>query len=312
MLSKAQIDVCGKKVTILGSGGASATAYAVCSDLGAEVITVVSRTGSVNYDNVYDKAQDTEIIINCTPVGMYPDNEVSPVELCHLKKLITVADMIYNPAKTKLLIDAEKLGIKHVSGLSMLASQAKRSCELFLSQSISDSNIDRIVHEIEAETKNIVLIGMPSCGKTTIARILAQRLNRPMLDTDQMIEVAEQMSIPDIIKIQGEDYFRALERRAAIEAGKLSGYVLATGGGIVKTPENYVSLRQNSTVVFINRDTSLLSREGRPLSQNADLEKMLEERLPLYRSFCDLEVSNDSSPEECANAIIKAFGGDLK
>lgn len=310
MLNQGNIDVCDKNVVILGMGGASATAQAVCSDLGAKKITLISRAGEVNYENVYDKAQDAEIIINCTPVGMYPDNEIAPVELAHFTKLIAVADMIYNPAKTKLLLDAESLGIKHVNGLSMLAAQAKRSCEMFLSRSISDTVIDRITREIEAETKNIVLIGMPSCGKTTVAKLLAEKLKRPMLDTDQMIENAEQSSIPDILTSLGEDYFRALERRAAIEAGKLSGYVLATGGGIVKTPENYVSLRQNSTVVFINRDTSLLSREGRPLSQNADLEKMLEERLPLYRHFCDLEVLNNTTPEQCANDIIKALGGD--
>ncbi|MBQ4091112.1 MAG: AAA family ATPase [Clostridia bacterium] len=309
MLCAGNISVRGKKVAILGTGGASATAYAVCSDMGAEKITFVSRKGEINYENVYEKAADCEIIINCTPVGMYPNNEKSPIQLSRFTGVEAVADMIYNPAKTKLLLDAEALGINGVNGLSMLVAQAKRACELFLNVKIDDCEIGKITREIQAETKNIVLIGMPGCGKTTIAKILADRLGRKLIDTDQMIVDAAGTSIPEIFAAHGESYFRELEHRAAKEAGKMSGCVIATGGGIVTHPENYNSLCQNANVVFIRRDLSLLSREGRPLSIGADLEAMYKERLPMYRRFCDLEVSNDTAPGQCSDEIIKAIGG---
>ena len=306
MLKKGNIDVCGKKVAILGTGGASVTAHAVCSDLGAKEIIFVSRTGEINYENVYDAAADTQIVINCTPVGMYPNNGISPINLSRLPSVRDVADMIYNPAKTRLLLDAERLGLNCINGLCMLVAQAKRACELFLDTKIDDSEIDKITRAIALETRNIVLVGMPGCGKSTVAGALSERLSRELIDTDELIAQYDGRSIPQIFAEDGEDFFRALEHRAATEAGKQSGKIIATGGGIVTRGENLDVLRQNSIIVFIERDVASLSRDGRPLSAGADLEKMYERRLPMYKQFCDVQVSNDSCVDDCVNAIIKA------
>lgn len=309
MLKKGKIDVSGKNVVILGTGGASVTAHAVCSDLGASKIIFVSRTGAVNYENVYDVARDAEIIINCTPVGMYPNNGTAPVELSRFPLVGAVADMIYNPSKTRLLLDAEALGICYINGLSMLVAQAKRASELFLDTAIDDAEIDRITRAVEAQTRNVVLVGMPGCGKTTIAKMLAERTGRELVDTDDLIVKYDGRTIPKIFSENGEDYFRALEHRAATEAGKQSRKIIATGGGIVTRQENFGALRQNSTVIFIRRDIKSLSRDGRPLSIGADLDAMYAHRLPLYRNFCDAEVSNDSTAEECVEQIISIIGG---
>lgn len=312
LLSKGNIDVRGKKVAILGTGGASVTACAVCSDLGAREIIFVSRTGEINYQNVYERASDCEIVINCTPVGMYPNNGTAPVDLAKLPRVRDVADMIYNPSKTRLLLDADALGINSINGLSMLVAQAKRACELFTDCKINDAEIDRITAAIESETKNIVLVGMPGCGKTTLAKILAERTCRELIDTDELIVKYDGRPIPDIFARDGEEYFRALEHRAATEAGKLSGKIIATGGGIVTRKENFGALRQNSTVVFIERDINALSRDGRPLSQGADLFEMYQKRLPMYRAFCDATVSNNTTAEQCAQQIINLTGVNAK
>ena len=312
MIRKSGIELCGKKVLILGTGGASLTAMTVSSDMGAKNITFVSRTGEVNYDNVYSLCGDAEVIINCTPVGMYPKNLVSPIDLSRFEKLCGVADMIYNPAKTKLLLDAERLGVKRTNGLSMLVAQAKKACELFLGESIDDSEIDRIVSLIENETMNIILVGMPGCGKSTLANIIAERTGRRLLDTDAMVVEDEGRSIPDIFAADGEDYFRSCEHRAAQNAGKTSSCVIATGGGIVTREENLDALCQNGKIFFIERDISLLSRDGRPLSIGGDLNAMYEKRLPMYKKFANYTLKNSTSADQCADEIINIFYGGGK
>ena len=307
MIRKSGIEIKGKKVLILGTGGASLTARTVSADMGAESITYVSRSGEVNYENVYEKCADAEVVINCTPVGMYPKNLVSPVSLERLPRVEGVADMIYNPAKTKLLLDAERLNIKHINGLSMLVAQAKKACELFLGESIDDTEIDRITSLIENETMNIILVGMPGCGKSTISSLIAEATGRGLVDTDALIVEAEGRSIPVIFANDGEDFFRLCEHKAAEEAGKLSGKVIATGGSIVTRDENLDALRQNGKVFFIGRDLSLLSRDGRPLSQGADLSEMYKKRLPMYLKFSDFTVDNNGSVSDCANEIISIF-----
>lgn len=307
MIRKSGIEIKGKKVLILGTGGASLTARTVSADMGAESITYVSRSGEVNYENVYEKCADAEVVINCTPVGMYPKNLVSPVSLERLPRVEGVADMIYNPAKTKLLLDAERLNIKHINGLSMLVAQAKKACELFLGESIDDTEIDRITSLIENETMNIILVGMPGCGKSTISSLIAEATGRGLVDTDALIVEAEGRSIPVIFANDGEDFFRLCEHKAAEEAGKLSGKVIATGGGIVTRDENLDALRQNGKIFFIERDLSLLSRDGRPLSQGADLSEMYKKRLPMYLKFSDFTVDNNGSVSDCANEIISIF-----
>ena len=307
MLQKSGIEICGKNVLILGTGGASLTAGTVSSDMGAKTVRFVSRSGEINYENVYERCADTEVIINCTPVGMYPKNLISPIKLEPFSRLEGVADMIYNPAKTKLLLDAERLGIKRINGLSMLVAQAKKACELFLDVKIDDSEIDRIVSLIEEETMNIILVGMPGCGKSTVASLISEMTGRELIDTDALIIENEKRSIPDIFATDGEDFFRQCEHRAATDAGKLSGKVIATGGGIVTRDENLDALRQNGKIFFIERDISLLSRDGRPLSIGSDLSKMYEKRLPLYKKFADENVNNSLSPEDCAREIIDLF-----
>ncbi len=305
MINKSGIEIKDKRVLILGTGGTSLTAKTVSADMGAESITFVSRTGEINYDNVYEKCADSEVIINCTPVGMYPKNLVSPIDLSKFTKCRGVADMIYNPAKTALLLEAERLAIPCTNGLSMLVAQAKRACELFLDSEISDGEIDRIESEMAREMSNIILVGMPGCGKSTVASVLCRKTGREMTDTDCMIVEGERLSIPQIFERYGEEYFRACESRAAEDAGRLSQRIIATGGGIVTRPENYRSLAQNGKIIFIHRDIDLLDRSGRPLSQKNDLYEMYKKRLPMYRAFCDIEVENNTSPEECAERILQ-------
>ncbi len=306
-LEVSKIFVKDKKVLILGTGGASLTAKTVCEDMGAEKITFVSRNGETNYENVYEKCGDTEIIVNCTPVGMYPENGVSPIHLERFEHCEGVIDMIYNPAKTALLLEAERLGIRNVNGLPMLVSQAKRACELFLGETVDDGEIERITSIIASGARNIVLVGMPGCGKTTVGKVLSEITGRKILDTDEMIAQKHGRSPSEIIKSEGEERFREIESEAVAEAGKFSGIIISTGGGAVTRAENKDQLRQNGKIVFINRIVTSLSTFDRPLS--VDLEVLYEKRLPLYRDFCDLEVTNDSSPEDCAAAILKKLKG---
>ena len=307
LIKKSGIPIEGKHVLILGTGGASLTARAVCADMGAQKITFVSRSGEVNYENASDRCADTEVIINCTPVGMYPKNLACTIDLKKFPRLCGAADMIYNPAKTRLLLDAERLGIQCINGLSMLVAQAKRACEIFLGTEIDDGEIDRICSIIEKNTGNIVLVGMPGCGKSTIADLISKATGRELVDTDALIVEREGCPIPEIFAAHGEDYFRACESRAAADAGKMSGCVIATGGGIATREENLDSLRQNGKIFFIRRDTSLLSRDGRPLSASANLDEMYAKRLPKYLEFADFTVDNVNTPEDCAGAIISIY-----
>lgn len=302
-VEKSGITIKSKKVLILGTGGASLTARTVSEDMGAESITFVSRSGEVNYDNVYEKCGDTEVIINCTPVGMYPKNGASPIILENFKACEGVIDMIYNPARTKLLLDAERLGIRHINGLPMLVAQAKRACELFLGEDVDDGEIERITALIAAQTGNIILIGMPGCGKTTVGKILSEMMGREVIDTDEMIKVSQDRSPSEIINSDGIEKFREIEHIEIENAGKTSEKIISTGGGVVTREENYESLHQNGRIVFIHRSLDKLATDDRPLSKN--LEEMYEIRLPMYRRFCDIEVTNDSSPENCAKEILE-------
>ena len=306
MIEKSQIAISGKKVLVLGSGGASKTAQTVCKDMGASQVIVISRSGKDNYDNLY-KHYDADVIVNTTPVGMYPRNGEVPLALSDFPSLSGVLDMIYNPSKTKLLLDAEKLGIPHINGLCMLVAQAKRACEIFLGISIQNSEIDKITDAIAAEMGNIILVGMPGCGKTSVGTLLAESLNREFVDTDALIEKKAGMSIPEIFAKFGESYFRALEHSCVCDAGKLSGKVIATGGGVVTRSENYEPLCQNGKIFYINRLISELPTDGRPISQSTNLNELYNKRLPLYRSFCDAEIDNNRPIEETVGEITKLY-----
>lgn len=287
LVEKSGIAVKGEKVLILGSGGASNTAVAVMRDMGAREVVVISRSGEHHYGNL-DRHADAAVIVNTTPVGMYPNNGNAPLSLSLFPHCKGVIDVIYNPAKTALLLDAEARGISFANGLSMLVAQAKRAVELFTGEGIPDAEIDVITEAVAREARNIVLVGMPGCGKSTVARHLARITGRPAVDTDEVTEALLGRPIPDVIRDEGEDFFRRAETEAARSVGKRSGHVIATGGGIVTRRENYASLRENSVIVWLRRDVSCLATCNRPLSKDKDaLLKMYETREPMYREIAD-------------------------
>ena len=298
------IEVKGKKALVLGTGGASVTAQAVLKNLGASEVVVISRRGEDNYENIAKHA-DAEIIANTTPVGMYPNNGKAAVDLTQFPKLSGVLDVVYNPARTALLLQAEKLCIPCAGGLYMLVSQAKRSCELFTGKSIPDSEIDRIERVQSHQMQNIVIIGMPGSGKTAVSTMLAERLGRKILDTDMIVSEKAGMTIPEIFAAQGEAGFRKLETEATAEVGKLSGNIISTGGGVVTVADNYELLHQNGVIVWIERDTNKLARDGRPISLSSDLNELYAARLPLYERFADIKADNNGDINDTVNAIME-------
>ncbi len=303
MVKSANISFCDKNVVILGSGGTSKTAFLAARKMGAKSITVVSRSGEVNYNNIYER-KDTEIIVNTTPVGMYPKNGVSPVDISQFPKLTGVVDVIYNPEKTSLLFDAEKLGIPHVGGLYMLAAQGFRASTLFLGKELPESLIRDAVKRVGEESGNIILIGMPGSGKSSVGKILAEKMHREFVDTDEVIR--ERYGAPsDIIKTRGENEFRRIETEIISEVCREKSLVIATGGGVVEREENFRPIRQNGRVYLISRDLSLLDKTGRPLS--TDVEALFERRREKYESFSDVKIENDTTPEIAAEKIISDF-----
>ena len=304
MVSVSGLDPNGKKVLVLGSGGASATAVAVMEDLGANVI-VVSRNGENNYDNLHLHS-DAAIIVNTTPVGMYPNTGVSPLDLSLFNSIEGVLDVVYNPANTQLMLDAQKRGIQTMNGLWMLVAQAKEASEWFQNTAISDEKIAQIHRILKAQVENIVLIGMPGCGKTTIGKALAEKLNRTFVDADAAIEESAGMTIPEIFAKEGEDGFRIRETKVLSALGKQSGLVIATGGGCVTREENYPLLHQNATILWLKRDISQLPTHGRPLSQKGKLEEMYRIRKPMYRHFADITIENESV-EQSVQRIMEAI-----
>ncbi len=306
MLKKGNIDVKGKKVLILGDGGASATVQCVVKDLEANEIVVVSRHTDTNYDNIH-LHYDSDVIINTTPVGMYPKNLASLVTLDNFTNLSGVADLIYNPKRTKLILDAEKRGINSISGLYMLSAQAKKAAEHFFGKEYDENIIDYITEKLSFDMTNIVLVGMPGCGKSTIGRLLAGHHGRKFVDMDALIIEKAGKSIPEIFNENGEAGFRKIEAEVAEEVGKEKGLVIATGGGVIVTPENHDALRQNGTVIFINRDINVLPTEGRPLSMKKNISEMFEKRLPLYREICHYEIDGNGSIHEVEERIEALF-----
>ncbi len=304
MVERGGISFENKNVVILGSGGTSKTAFLASKKMNARKITVVSRSGEVNYDNVC-LLSDTEIIVNTTPVGMYPKNGEAPVDLGSFPDLCGVVEVIYNPAKTQLVFRAQELGIPWVSGLSMLAAQAWRAAEIFTGESLSPELIDAAVKSVEREVMNIVLIGMPGSGKSSIGRILAEKTGRELCDTDELIR-ARFGSPSDIISTKGENEFRKLETEILREVGRERGLIISTGGGVVVRNENLPLLSQNGRLFLIERDTEALATDGRPLS--VDVRKLYAERRDAYFRFADVKIDNNGTPEQAAQQIIKELG----
>ena len=305
MVRSSGLDVAGKKVLVLGSGGASNTAVAVLEELNARVI-VISRTVKNSYDNLH-LHEDAAVLVNTTPVGMYPNTGVSPVSLDIFPNLEGVLDVVYNPARTQILLDAEKKGIVAINGLLMLVAQAKEAAEWFAGSPIDDEKIPAIHSMLRRQMENIVLIGMPGCGKSTIGKKLAQELGKEFLDADQVLEAHFGRPITEIIPQDGEAAFRAMETEVLAMLGKRSGLVIATGGGCVTQARNYPLLHQNGTIFWLKRDLSKLPTHGRPLSQQNKLEDLYQVRKPLYQSFADVTIDNDGNTSQTIQQILEAL-----
>ncbi len=296
----------GKKTLVLGSGGASLTVQYVAKKLGAAEVIVVSRNGENNYDNL-NRHSDAAVVVNTTPVGMYPEAGKTPVDLRVFTKCEGAIELIFNPARTAFLIKADELGIPRINGLSMLVAQAKAAEELFFDIGIDDSENLRIYEKLRCETENIVLIGMPGCGKSTIGAALAKLTGRELIDTDAEIEKSTGCTISNIFAKNGEDVFRTLELETIAKLGLMTGKIISVGGGAVKDERNYMPLRQNGRIYYLEQDLALLSREGRPLSRGADLSEMYSKRLPAYHRFRDVCVENRLTPEDTAAVIWREF-----
>ena len=258
---------------------------------------------------LYTSHADAQIIVNATPVGMYPNNGVSPVDLDQFPQCEGVFDLIYNPAKTQLLLQAQRRGLIWGNGLGMLVAQAKAASERFQGKKLPDELVTDITAKLERETKNILLIGMPGCGKTTVGKALAQKLGRPLADVDEAIVAQAGCSIPEIFAKEGEEGFRAREHRALVQIAKESGQVISAGGGIVTRPENRDPMEENSVVVWLRRDLHKLPTDGRPVSQSVPREELYRRRAPLYEAAAQVTVDNNGTVEDTVDEIIRRVMG---
>ena len=329
MLRRAKISLTGSKTLILGSGGASLTAQAAAKREGAREVVVVSRAGPDNYENL-DHHAGADVLINTTPVGMWPNLEGQPVDLERFPRAEAVVDIIYNPNRTNLILQAEGIDkrdrllageglrpeerefhgghpIRCTGGLPMLVHQAKRAEELFFGQPIPDYQTELILARLWQDRTNIVLVGMPGCGKTTVGRELAKLTGKPLVDLDEEIVRRAGKPIPDIFREEGENAFRDLESRVLAETCAKDGQVIATGGGAVLRAENRAAMRRTGRVYFLRRALEELPTDGRPLSQKGGLEEMYLVRKPLYSAAADVAVANSAAPEETAELIWRDF-----
>jgi shikimate dehydrogenase len=308
LLKKTGVNPAGGKIIILGSGGSSLAAQAVLRDMNAGEIAVISRSGADNYDNI-GKHSDAVMIVNTTPVGMYPNNGETPLkDLSIFKKCGAVIDLIYNPARTELLMQAEDRDILCADGLIMLAAQAKSSAEQFARSAVPDGKIEAVCSKIAGLTRNIILIGMPGCGKSSVGAALAQKMNREFADSDEYIIKAAGKSIPAVFAEDGEEAFRRLESAALRNLCKRSGLIIATGGGVVTRAENRHIIRQNGTVFFLDRALGELQISGRPLSEKQGVAALAAVRLPLYSRWSDYTVAV-CGVEQTAEAITGLWHG---
>ena len=293
----------GEKALVLGDGGASATVQAVLRDLGAQVV-VLSRHGAEDYTSL-PLHSDAVLVVNATPVGMYPNNGQRLIDLDALPGCRCVLDLVYNPLRTRLILDAEERGIRCEGGLSMLVCQGARACERFTGEIVPESRWEQILCKLEREAENLILIGMPGCGKSTVGQLLAQKLNRPFFDADEELVKRFGCDIPTFFAREGEAAFREKESEMLAELGKRSGCVIATGGGCVTRAENYALLHQNGVIVWLRRDLAALPTEGRPISQSTGLTELYTRRRGLYERFADHVVENDSDPAATAEKIVE-------
>ena len=307
LIKRTGVEIKNKKVLILGTGGTSKTAYAVSKDMGAGEIYKVSRhegAGGITDNEAYEKHTDATVIINATPVGMYPKNGEKPIDISKFKNLTGVIDVIYNPLETALLKDARERNIKNADGLYMLVLQAVKASELFFDTKYDDCLTDSIFKKVYADKENIVLVGMPSCGKSTIGRIISKNLGREFIDTDSLI-VEKYGEISKIFELKGEKYFRNIESQIIAEVSKKNGAVISTGGGAVLRNENIDYLKQNSRIYFLDRAIEkLVPTSDRPLAGTRErIEKLFGERYERYITVCDEKIGVLDDPEIPAKEI---------
>ncbi len=300
MLEYYGIDVKNKVVAIFGRGGTAGMAKVLMEHLGAKSVTMLGRTDTPDYEN-------TEIIVNATPVGMFPNCDNAICDVNDFKKLSGVVDAVYNPLRTRLVYRAKKAGIPACNGLYMLVAQAVKSYDIFFNKTTPREKIDEIFRQILWEQSNLVIVGMPSSGKTVIGQYIAASAKKRFVDVDAEIVRKAGMSIPEIFDKKGEDFFRDLEQSVIAELSNGRGLLIATGGGSVIRKENRDALAQNGFVVFLQRDTDLLETAGRPLSKDKEtIKKLFIERLPYYKEVADFEVENNGDIESCKQKIISA------
>lgn len=296
------IDVAGMRAVVFGgTGGAGATVLTVLADMGVEAISV-SRSGYVTYGDL-GSLENIEIAVNCTPVGMFPNCPDTPCALDALPDLKAVLDIVYNPARTGLILEAEHRGIPCASGLLMLVGQAAAAVERYTGETISLERTIEVTDRLSASVQNIAIIGMPGCGKTRGGQALAAQLNRPHVDIDRELETRLGCSCSEYIKTNGEAAFRAEETACLADVAARSGQIISCGGGIVMRPENYDLLHQNSRIALINRPLQDLAKGGRPITARDGVEKLAEIRMPLYRDWADIQVDSQKTPQETARAI---------
>ena len=305
MLHKSGLNPAGKKCLVLGSGGASDVAVRVLEESGAMVV-VISRSGENNYNNL-SQHYDAAIIVNATPVGMYPHCGQSPIDIQQFSALEGVLDVIYNPARTQLLLDAENQGLITENGLWMLVNQAREAASLMTQVQISDQQADNVYRKIKMQMENIILIGMPGCGKSTIGQLLAEQCGKTFVDTDDLIVQKAGKTIPQIFAEDGEEAFRILETEVLKEIGMQSSLVISTGGGCVTQTHNYPLLHQNGRIFWLQRGLEKLSKDGRPLSLATSLEEMYAARQPLYNAFADDIIGNNGSTQSAVDSILEQF-----
>ena len=311
-LQHAGIDVSGKECIILGDGASSATVHVALEDLGAKNIVHLSRKAAPFYGDAPNYYETAQIIINCTPIGMYPHNPANLIDITQFSKLDGVVDLIYNPRRTILLLQAEMMEIPHCDGLPFLVTQGVEAANHFQGESFGTKEIEQILRDMRREKENIILIGMPGVGKTTVGKALGEEMGRTCVDVDHELE-KEIGDISTYITEQGEPAFREKEAEMIAKLGTQTGLVISTGGGCVTVPKNYAHLRQNGRIYQLTQPIENLSTSGRVLSSGG-IERLREleaTRTPMYESFAQCIVEHNRNAPETVSAILEDFEANL-